>query len=205
MGSTQPRPFFIGNYINFSYIILTMVSKLYLDISNSSNPKTLRIFDESLYNENIKISCARLEVTPPGFDYPVVFDVEPYFNLVLNAATLGLARVSKYTDLADLPDGVYKIRYSIAPNDKVWVEYEYLRATQLYNQVNAAYCRTKLSNLDPNRDQNKQIKSILSIRQYIDAAKAEVEFCGNRDKGLEIYEYAARELSKFGKNGCINC
>lgn len=179
-----------------------MVSKLYLDIPDTSNPKTIRILDSSLYNEDIEITCSRLEVTPPGFDYPIIIAVESYFNLVLNTTTLGLEKASKHTDLSDLPDGVYKIRYSIAPNDKVWVEYEYLRTQQLSNRYLTQYCRAKLSNLDPNRDQNKTLHQILDIRQLIDAAKAEVEFCGNRDKGLEIYEQASRYLSRM--EGGIN-
>jgi hypothetical protein len=182
-----------------------MVSKLYLDIPETSNPKTIRVLDSSLYNEDINISCSRLEITPPGFDYPIVIEVTPYFNLALNTSTLGLEKVSKYSDLSDLPDGVYTFRYSIAPNDKVWVEYEYLRTQQLSNRYLTQYCKAKLSNLDPNRDQNKKLRQILDIRQMIDAAKAEVEFCGNRDKGLEIYDFAAKNLSRLETGGCINC
>lgn len=182
-----------------------MVSKLFLDISQSYNLKTMRVLDSSFYNEDIDISCARLEVTPPGFDYPVLINAEPYFNIVLNSSNLGLSKVTKYQDLAELPDGVYKIRYSIAPNDKVWVEYEHLRNQQQLNQFFGLYCRLKLSNLDPNRDQNNSLRELAKIKQYIDAAKIEVEFCGDRDKGLEIYDYAQKQLVKLGDGQCTNC
>lgn len=182
-----------------------MVSKLFIDIPPTYNLKTMRVLDSSFYNEDIDITCGRLEVTPPGFDYPVVINAEPYFNLVLNSSNLGLSRVSKYTDLADLPDGVYKIKYSIAPNDKVWVEYDYLRNQQLLEKFFALYCRLKLSNLDPNRDQSNKLAELAKIKQYIDASKIEVEYCGNPDKGLEAYEYANRWIDKLGDGQCMNC
>lgn len=161
--------------------------------------------DSSNYNEDVAVTCARLEITPPGFDYPVAFEVEPYFNIAFNSSSLGLARVSKYIDLAELPDGVYKLRYSIAPNDKVWVEYEILRNQQQFRRYFELYCRLKLNNLDPNRDQNKSLKQLLDLKQELDAAKIEVEVCGNPDKGMEIYRYVAKQLDKLGAGHCTSC
>ncbi len=165
----------------------------------------MRVLDSSFYNEDIDISCARLEVTPPGFDYPVVINAEPYFNIVLNSSNLGLSEVTKYQDLAELPDGVYKIRYSIAPNDKVWVEYEHLRNQHQLNKLFELYCRLKLSNLDPNRDQNDTMRQLFKLKSIAETAKIEVEFCGNRDKGLEIYNYVYKQLEKLGDGQCNNC
>ncbi len=182
-----------------------MISKLFLEVPDSFNPKTLRIFDSSLYNEDIEVTCARLEITPPGFDYPVIIDVEPYFNLVLNISNLGLSRVSRYEDLGDLPDGVYKFKYSIAPNDKVWVEYEYMRAQKLMEKWYQAYCHVKLKGCEPTREQNEKLNKLFLIRQKIDAAKAEVEFCENTDNGVDIYNFASKQLDKLIDGGCINC
>lgn len=182
-----------------------MVSKLYLDIPEAQNLKTQRILDSSLYNEDVDIKCARLEITPPGFDFPVLFEVEPYFNLVLNTANLGLAKPSKYTDLADLPDGVYQVKYSIAPNDKVWVEYEFLRLNSLLEQYYGLRCKLKLENIDPNRDQNNKMKQLLDIRNTLESAKIEVEWCGNRDRGMDLYMYASKQLSKLGDGQCTKC
>lgn len=182
-----------------------MVSRLLLEVPTSFNPKTFRIFDSSIYNEDITVTCARLEVTPPGFDYPCIIDVEPYFNIVLNVSNLGLARVSKYEDLGDLPDGVYKLRYSIAPNDKVWVEYECLRNQRLLDKWFRAYCRVKLKGCDPTRKQNEDLHTLFLIKQKIDAAKIEVDYCENTDNGMDIYNYASKQLDKFIDGGCKNC
>lgn len=178
-----------------------MVSNLLLDIPDTFNPKTLRINDSSFYND-VDIECGLLEIIPPGYTKSVNFNVAENFSIVLNSSNLKLAKVRVFRDLKDLPDGVYSIRYSIKPNSEAWVEYDYMRVNILLHDYYRLLCAAKLQPYPESREVIEKIKRLSEIRTYIDAAKVEVEECGNRDRGLQLYNYA-KELISSG--ACLTC
>lgn len=181
-----------------------MITKLEVDYLDSNNPKTFRLIDNSEYNPKIPIECATLEITPPGFKQPRVFDVQPLFSSVFNASILGILKSKSYKTLTDLPDGIYNIKYSIQPTSELSVEYEYFRTVKLKDK----YCRIVCGLLDKKRDYTvsafEDIKhEILWINELIDAAKFKVEVCGEQDKGMELYNEAAFLLNKY--ISCLGC
>ena len=92
-----------------------------VDISDTLTPATLRVADASQYILNTNPTNNILEVTPPGYDCAVIFNLTEYFNLVLNANNLNIAP-SNNNSVVFLPDGLYKIKYSIDPNLTNFVE-----------------------------------------------------------------------------------
>lgn len=182
-----------------------MISQLSLDILDTCNVKTLRVADSSWYNKKITVECGSLEVTPPGYANAVAFNVDKEFSLVLNSSNLKLKKSKVFSDLGPLPDGVYKIRYSIKPNEDLWVEYEYLRVDSLIKSYMEQLADLRVQPCEMNSELKRKIRDLKEIRVYIDAAKAEVEFRHNRQRGIDLYEFANKLLKQFGKKHCLNC
>lgn len=181
-----------------------MISKLNVDYLDSNNPKTFRLIDESEYNPKIAVTSAKLEVTPPGFNSPTIFDVKPYFSMVLNASILNILKVKSVNLLADLSDGIYGIKYSINPSTELFVEYDYFRTVKLREKFSRIVCGL----LDKKRDYTvrefEEIKKeILWIDQLIDASKYKVEICEESEKGILLYNEASHLLDKY--ISCIRC
>jgi hypothetical protein len=107
--------------------------QLSLEIPDTNNVKIFRVADTSIYTEALQVKCGVLHITSPGFTTPVEIEVLPNFNLVLNACTLGIVNTGCDADSPALPDGIFHVRYSVSPNDKVYVEYNFLRVTQTVN------------------------------------------------------------------------
>lgn len=181
-----------------------MVSNLILDIPDTYSVKTLRINDSSLYNADLDVECGLLEIIPPGYTKSINFDVSAAFSIVLNSSNLKLAKVRVFKDLQALPDGVYSIKYSIKPNAEAWVEYDHMRINKILKSYYELLCAVKLQPYPTDKRIKKELKRISEIRTYIDASKVEVEECGNRNRGLELYNYA-QELIKSIKGSCLNC
>lgn len=181
-----------------------MVSKLQVDYQDSNNPKTFRLVDDSEYNPKIPVINGRLEITPPGFSYSQIFDVKPYFSMALNASILGILKTKSVSLLADLPDGIYHIKYSIAPNAELFVEYDYFRTVKLMDKYSRIVCGLLDKKLDYTvREFDDIKKEILWIHQLIDASKYKVEICDEAEKGLNLYNEAGHILNKY--IGCLSC
>src|SRR5690349_6932993 len=98
---------------------------LSLDIRDTCNLGILLIDDTSTYDSLLPVACPNLQITPAGYTVPA--SIEPTtagFRLVLNACTIGIVNSTQCgQSLPELPDGIWRIRYSVSPNDKVFVEY----------------------------------------------------------------------------------
>lgn len=181
-----------------------MISNLQVEYYDKNNPKTFRLIDDSEYNPKLTPTGAKLRITPPGFKYAQEYDVKPYFNTVFNASLLNIAKAKSQKDLADLPDGIYGIKYSIDPSDELFVEYDYFRTVKLQEKFAKIACGL----LDKKRDYTvnafQEIKQeILWIRELIEASKYKVETCSDPDGGLNLYNEANFLLNKYVS--CITC
>ena len=96
-----------------------------------------------------------------------------------------------------LPDGVYIVRYSVSPNDKVYVEYNHLRVTNLLTSYYQKLCDLDLKACEPSSEREDLLRQMNYIKTLIDAAVAEVEYCSNPNKGMELYNYAEKLLNKI--------
>lgn len=190
---------------SFADPFIYMVTELFLDFPDTTSVKTMRVSDASFYNPKIKVTCARVDVTPPGYLEPITFNVKAGFSIVLNASNLKLAKVKVYKKLQALPDGIYTIKYSINPNDGLWIEYDYLRISKLMEDYNAALLAIKITPYPLSREVQAELKRIREIEWYIKSAKGEVEYKGNRTRGMELYHYAAQLLAEMTKEKCKTC
>jgi hypothetical protein len=176
-----------------------MASKhqLSLELPDTNNIKVLRLFDTSLYAEDLAIDCGTLRITSPGFNLPVAIEILKGFNIVLNACSLGLQRTNCQDASQPIPDGIYVINYSVAPNTSVFVEYNHLRTTQTINKYFNLLCDLEMSGCEPGADVKEKLEELRLIKSFIDAAKAKVEYGHEPQAGMELLIYAQKRLNKY--------
>lgn len=177
-----------------------MISKLLVQEIRTDDCKILRLADNSHYNATITVANGILEVTPPGYDCAVIYNVEQYFNVALNSVTLNL---NGGETLVSLPDGVYSIKYSIKPNNALFVEYDLLRNCKQTQQYINEICKLFKAKCDiSHKEFECKRKDLIWIKELIDAAKYKVDECGERKKGLELYNEATALLNALNNKYC---
>ena len=176
--------------------------KLSLEVPTVMNPCIISIMDTSVYVDIVPVTCPTLNVTVPGFAYSVQIDFTPGANEILTACDLQIQIENCDEQFLNLPDGIYIIKYSVSPNEVVYVEYNHLRITQALNKYNDAMCDLDISDCEPTCEQEAKLKELRLIRQYLDAAVAKVETCHEPQKGMTLYNYAIKRLDKIGNCGC---
>jgi hypothetical protein len=173
-----------------------MKHALSLIIPDTMNDWSLTIQDSSIYTTLIPISCPTLQVLVPGFIKAATFtettpvEVQPGFILNLSACNL------------EIQTNNCVIKYSVSPNDIVFVEYNHLRITQALKKWNKHLCELELAPCDPPTDKKVKLKELMEIKYYLEAAKNMVEFCHKADKGMDLYNYALKRLNKLKCQTC---
>lgn len=173
---------------------------LSLEVPDTKNPTILRLVDTSIYADGLQVNCPTLHVTAPGFIQPAEITVTKDFIRNLTAADLGIGTVD-----STLSDGVYVIRYSVSPNDKVYVEYNHLRVTNISNRYHEELCRLALTPCEAPADIKERGRELQTIKLYIDAAKAKVEYCHQMKQGIDLLTYADKLLTRYTTKHCLNC
>ena len=169
-----------------------MNHQLSLDVQETTNEMVLIVLDSSVYDNILPVECQTLEVTLPGAMSPKSFEI----NELGTKITLTYADFHEGEDCA-LPDGIYILKYSISPNDKVYVEYNHMRTTLLLNQYKRAFCSVDLTSATPDKETQKKLDLLREIKDFIDASKIQVEICLNPEKGIALYAYAKKLLERF--------
>jgi hypothetical protein len=179
-----------------------MVSTLSLEIENKGDCKNIRITDSSFYNPLLPVTCMQLQVKTPGNTVPVEFELEnPYFTTVLNANNLKIQDNVPNECLESLPDGIYYIKYSINPNNKLYVEYNYLHNCGQYAKYIDLVCDLFSEKcLMTNNQYLEKTKELAKIKSLIDSSKYLIEYCGNPEGGVDLYNEANELLNKFKSN-----
>lgn len=176
---------------------------LQLHIPHTMNEGTLTIQDTSVYADTIPISCPTLQVQLPGFTSATTINdqsvpaLEPGFIRHLTACNLEVQSEGCGQRFDCLPDGIYVIRYSVSPNDIVYVEYNHLRVTQLMKTWQSHLCDLNLESCAPDEHKASKFKLLMEVKGYIDAAIANAEYCHKPTKAQELYNYAKKKLSKL--------
>lgn len=172
--------------------------QLALDIPDTLNETLFRVIDASLYSPDVPVECPKLEITLPGFQLPaVVTSIKPLFSANLSACDLGIQVYNCFVQFNPLPDGVYVVRYSLSPNDQVYVEYNHLRITKGLNKINQILCCLDLKDCDPIQPTKSQIQELKELEMMLKGAKSNVEYCHHPKKGMAMYSYVMGRLEKL--------
>jgi len=183
----------------------TMRHVLSLEAPKTLNCSILRVIDTSVYSPDVPVECPILNVTLPGFNSSVELgeaDISAGFSLILTACNLEVQTSGCGTSYNSLPDGVYILKYSVSPNDQVYVEYNHLRTTKLRIRYQKILCELDIANCEPTTAVRKQMALLKDIDMYIQAAEAKVETCLDPAKGMQLYTYAKKLLAKFDCKTC---
>jgi hypothetical protein len=176
---------------------------LSLEVPDVMNTCIIKVFDTSVYATGMPVVCPILSITVPGFTSSSELSVVQDFNETITACDLGLQTTGcDLSQFANLPDGIYVIKYSVSPNEYVYVEYNHLRVTQAMLKYQKILCDLDVADCEPPAKVQEKLKQLQKIKMYLDAAKAKVEVCHEPAKGMRIYNYAVKLL---GKMTCKNC
>lgn len=122
--------------------------------------------------------------------------------MVLNACTIGLQHKGCGEESQAIPDGIYVINYSVSPNTNVFVEYNYLRATQTLNRYYNVLSQVEAGGCEPDADIKEKFAELRLIKSFIDAAKAKVEHGHEPELGMELLIYAKKRLDRLTTDNC---
>jgi hypothetical protein len=173
---------------------------LSLDIRDTLNQGILLIDDTSTYDSLLPVTCPNLQITPPGYSVPASIDpLVSGFRLILNSCSLGLTAAGGCsTALPGLEDGLWRIRYSVSPNDKVFVEYYYMRTVKAMNRYYKLLCGLRLKCCLPDQETIYLLQQLDIIRNYILSAKVTTEECGHDvQDGINQLRYANALMDKM--------
>jgi hypothetical protein len=173
-----------------------MRHQLSLEVPLVYNERLLQVVDSSVYTSALPVDCARVEVTVPGYTSAAVIEVAEGFSSFFTSCDLGLQTVDCADETQVLPDGIYVIRYSVSPNDQVFVEYNHLRMTQALNKYYGKLCSVGLGACEPGAEVKEELRRLQLVRMFLDAARAKVEYCHEPGKGIELFTYAQRLMSR---------
>lgn len=180
-----------------------MITKLDLNIIDTHNFKTIGIADVSIYNNDIAVENVLIEITPPGFKN----SVSPFFMAkglnIYNSNNVGLTKSSCEEELIDLPDGLWKIKYSICPNDKLFIEKIYLKTDKIQCKFTQAFLTLDLENLDSDSEKYKR-KILDNSEIFLEGA---IAASNNKDYKLasNLYKKANKMLGDYLNGSCQIC
>lgn len=172
-----------------------MISRLNFDIIDTHDFKTLGILDTSWYNPDIKIETPTIEILPPGYTVAA----SPFYMVgalnVYNSNGVGITRASCEEELIQLPDGIWKVRYSICPNDKLFIEKFFLKTDIIRCRYTKAFLNLDLNTCDNPYNVEKK-KKLEEIEFYINGA---VAAANDKDTKLanDLYNKASKLLDRY--------
>ena len=177
---------------------------LSLEIPLVANKKILTISDTSSYSDAIGINDPEILILAPGFSTPALINMNPNFNVNFDACDLGLQTQNCEEKQDDLPDGIYVVRYRVQPHDKVYVEYNHLRVTDILSKYFDKLCQLDITPCEPTSDKKFMISELKYVRTMIDAAIAKVEYCHSPSEGMNLYNFALKKLNKITCDSCCS-
>lgn len=170
--------------LNLNILVLPTYNKMLLGVADAST------YSSPPVNPTI-------EITVPSFGTAVLpFTINDY-NL-FNSESLGITATG--ADLLPLPDGIYTLKYSIAPALTNYVERTILRVDQLQEKFDEAFMRLDMMECD------KAIKTqakvdLNTIYFFINGAIAAANNCAI-DTANKLYAQASMMLNNFTKTNC---
>ncbi len=162
------------------------------------NTYTLGVADASTYPTNPPIVVApTIEIDVPSLGNVVLpFNVQD-FN-IFNSTSLGLTLIGE--PIIPLPDGVYKLKYSVAPAYQNFVEKSIMRVDKLQEKYDEAFMKLDMMECD-RAIKTQQKVNLTTIYFFIQGSIAAANNCA-LDEANKLYNQADNMLNNFIKNNC---
>lgn len=171
--------------------------KLNILVVPTYNTFTLGIVDASVYPTGFDIQSPTIEITPPGFD-TVSLPFVPDEFAVYNSTTLGITELTD--DLLPIPDGIYYLKYSVAPAYSNYVEKSIIRVDRLQERFDEAFMKLDMMECDQAIKHQAKV-DLNTIYFFIQGSIAAANNCAVLESS-KLYEAAYKMLSRFIANNC---
>lgn len=155
--------------------------------------------DISQYPTNMPIVSPTIEITPSGFP-TVSLEFNPNSINIYTSENFGFT--CEGVPLQELPDGIYDVKYSIAPSYERFVVKSFIRIDKIMESFNTAFMKLDMMECDGPIQEQKR-KELDTIYYYIQGAVAAANKCAP-DLAIKMYRKANTMLTYFLKNKC-NC
>lgn len=163
------------------------------------NVYTLGIADASTYPISPAVTSPTIELDVPGFGVvSLPFSIND-FN-IYTSTSLGITPVGD--PQVPIPDGVYYIKYSVAPAYINFVQKTIMRVDQLQEKFDSAFMKLDMMECDA-AIKTQQKVDLNSIYYFIQGSIAAANNCAV-DTANKLYNQANKMLNQFINNKC-NC
>lgn len=171
--------------------------KLDIIVVPTYNILNLAVMDASVYPDDPPlVSGATIDIDVPGFGLVSL----PFTVGELNIFTSSNLGISAVGVSQPLPDGIYHIRYSIAPATVNYVDKTIIRVDQLQEKFDEAFM--KLDMMECDRAIKTQSKvDLTTINFFIQGSIAAANNCAEVEAN-KLYTQADKMLNNFIKNNC---
>lgn len=171
-----------------------MTLKLDLAYLDTHRADSFAIADISRYPTGFNQVNPTIEITVPGFSPKSIVFV-PSSIQVYTSNTLGITCDDCPT--SNLPDGIYKVKYTLTPAYQYYVEKSFIRTNIIYSKLDEYFL--KLDFMQCNQAIKEEDKKALdTIEFYIEGAVAAANKCLDT-KAMELYNLANDMLKHLSK------
>ena len=161
------------------------------------NVYTLGIADASTYPISPAVTSPTIELDVPGFGVvSLPFSIND-FN-IYTSTSLGITPVGH--PQVPIPDGVYYIKYSVAPAYINFVQKTIMRVDQLQEKFDSAFMKLDMMECD-RAIKTQQKVDLTSIYFFIQGSLAAANNCAI-DESNKLYAQADKMLNNFIRNNC---
>lgn len=173
--------------------------KLDLLIIDTHSPLSIAVGDFSIYPTNYTPVSPTLLISASGFP-----EVTLEFNArdinIITSENLGITCSGEC--LVPLPDGIYKLKYTINPAHENYVEKTFLKVDLLLERYDAVFMQLDMMECDEAISYQKKVE-LEHISLLIQGAVAAANNCADK-QALKLYAAADKQLKYFKTNKC-NC
>jgi hypothetical protein len=174
--------------------------KLDITIIDTHNPFFLGVGDLSVYPNGFNIVSPSLQITPPGYN-SVIVNFTPHNINLYNSENLGITCEGE--DKVKLPDGIYKIKYTITPAYKHSVERTFIRVDGLLESLDELFVSLDIAQCDK-ATSDSDMRKLNEINMYVQFAIASANKCANT-YATESYLKALKLIRKYKETHCVKC
>ena len=180
-------------------IIIKNMANLQLDILvvPTYSVLTLGVTDASVYPTNPPVvSAPTIEIDIPGFGTKILPFVPDEIN-VFTSSNLGITEPGCNQPL---PDGIYRLRYSVAPSYLYNVEKTILRIDKLQEKFDSAFLKLNMMECDRALKTQSSVQ-LNTINFFIQGAIAAANNCAEYESNT-LYAQADNLLNNFLRTNC---
>lgn len=159
-----------------------MKTKINFSIYDNGSPKSLILIDESVYFDTP--SSPLIELTLPNFKKVYSVPVEARGLIALNSKLIGFS-----DGVIDLPDGIYNIRYSVAPNATAFLCKNIFKVSSVKARLKDFLCSELEEDL---------VEKLYKVDLYLQAAEATVQDMPHEAE--EFYKKAKKIIERLELN-----